>query len=378
MIPEKIYCVVMRGGTSKALFFHDRDLPQDEEERDRVILRAFGSPDRRQIDGLGGANSSTSKVAIISKSAREDADINYDFGQVSVDKPYIGKNQNCGNISSAVGPFAIDEGLVEAVEPYTTVRIYNTNTKKRIIAKVPVKDGHTLYQGDYSIDGVPGTAARVDIAFEYPAGATYGKKLPTGNAVDEVMVDGKVYHVSLVDAANPFVFVKADELGLKGTELPWEFEALPDYQKIKNVIEALRGWGAVKLGYVKDAAQAEEMSPALPKIGFVTKNIGYVDATGREIKPEDYDITGRLFSMGKMIQAYMGTGTVCTIVAANTVGTVVNEMICEKLGNEIEKLRIGHPFGVIDVSAEMEDGEVKLAVIGRTARRLMAGDVYVQ
>ena len=178
----KIPCVVMRGGTSKALFFHDRDLPADMQKRDQIILSAFGSPDLRQIDGLGGANSSTSKVAIIKPSDREDADIDYTFGQVSVDLPVVGKTMNCGNISSAVGPFAVNEGLVPAVEPVTKVRIYNTNTHKIIVSHVPVKGGRAVTEGDFAIDGVPGTGARIKLEFVSPQGAVSGKALPTGKA----------------------------------------------------------------------------------------------------------------------------------------------------------------------------------------------------
>lgn len=375
---SKIYCVIMRGGTSKALFFHDNDLPRDEKERDKLILRAFGSPDIRQIDGLGGANSSTSKVAIISPSNRDDADIDYEFGQVSVDKPYIGRAMNCGNISSAVGPFAIDEGLVKAVEPVTVVRIFNTNTKKRIIAYVPVKDGKTLYKGNYEINGVPGTASRIDIEFEDPGGAVSGKTLPTGNVQDIIKLDdGREYRVSIVDAANPVIFIKADELGLKGTELPWEYEALPNHKSINETVEKIRSWGAYLVGLVDDPAKASKESLELPKIGFFTSPVGYTDATGREIAPHSYDITGRLFSMGKIIHAYMGTGAVCTIVAANIAGTVVNEIVKPKLGSSITELRIGHPFGIMSVTAKVESGIVKSATIGRTARRLMEGWVHL-
>lgn len=378
MINQKVYCVIMRGGTSKALFFRDNDLPGDEKEREKVILRAFGSPDLRQIDGLGGANSSTSKVAIISVSAREDSDVDYDFGQVSVDKPYIGKKMNCGNISSAVGPYAVDEGLVKAVEPITVVRIFNINTQKRIISYVPVKDGKTVYKGDFKIDGVPGTSSRIDIEFEKPGGAACGKTLPTGKPKDIITIDGgRRFYVSLVDAANPVVFVRAGDLGLKGTELPWEYEALPNHKEINAAVEQIRGWAAVQLGYVDCPAKAATESLELPKIAICTDPIGYTDATGRVLQPKSHDITARLFSMGKIIHAYMGTGTVCTIVAANIKGSVVNEIVAPKLGHEITKLTIGHPFGTIDAAAKIESGEVKSATIGRTARRLMEGFVYI-
>lgn len=367
----------MRGGTSKALFFHENDLPIDTEQRDALILRAFGSPDIRQIDGLGGANSSTSKVAIISVSNRPDIDIDYTFGQVSLDQPCIGKTMNCGNISSAVGPFAIDEGLVKALEPITTVRIFNTNTQKVIVAHVPVKDRKTVYKGDFEIHGVPGTGSRIDLEFVEPGGAVTGRILPTGQPKQIVNANGKQYNVSVVDAANPIVFIRAEELGLKGTELPWEFERRPDSKDVSAVIEQIRGLAACMIGLVDDPAKAAKESPELPKIGFYTVPTTYIDATGRVIKPEQIDLVGRLFSMGKMIHAYMGTGAICTIVAANTPGTVVNEIVSSKLVNKTSELRIGHPFGVMTVKATFNEEGIKSGIIGRTARRLMEGWVYV-
>ena len=229
---QKIPCVYMRGGTSKALFFNDEDLPQDEAERDQVILSAFGSPDGRQIDGMGGANTSTSKVAIIKKSDRSDADVDYTFGQVDIFHPVVGKTMNCGNISSAVGPYAIDEGMVEVTEPVTKVRIFNTNTQKVIVEEVPVKDGRFMSEGDFSIDGVPGTASRVILKFVSPQGAASGKLLPTGNVKDIIEIDGKTYEFSFVDAANPVIFVHPEDFGVTGTEIPSEFNALPDCAEI--------------------------------------------------------------------------------------------------------------------------------------------------
>lgn len=377
----RIPCVVMRGGTSRALFFHDKDLPKDEALRDKVILSAFGSPDIRQIDGLGGATTSTSKVAVISKSERADADVDYFFGQVSVDHPVVGKTMNCGNISSAVGPFAVDEGLVEAVEPVTRVRIYNVNTKKIINARVPVKDGRALTEGDFAIDGVPGTGAKILLEFNYPQGAVSGKVLPSGSPKNVVEVDGKKYEYSFVDAANPVVFVHASQLGLKGTESPYEFEARPDCAKISRILEAIRGTAAVTIGLAKDLDDAFKNSQTLPKIGIYTEPVDYITPDGKEIKREDVDIIGRLFSMGRMIQAYMGTGAVCTMVAANIKNTLVNDIVAGDRG-VCEKLRIGHPFGIMEVESEVEmtpEGVgVSCAMIGRTARRLMDGFVYVR
>jgi len=382
---RKIPCVYMRGGTSKAVFFHDQDLPQDTEERDKVILSAFGSPDLRQIDGMGGANTSTSKVAIIKKSEREGVDVDYDFGQVSVDMPVVGKTMNCGNISSAVGPFAIDEGLVEAVEPITTVRIFNTNTNKMIVARVPVKDGKAKTEGEFAIDGVPGTGAKVQIEFSYPQGAVSGRLLPTGNARDTIEIEGKTFEYSFVDAANPVVFVWAENFGLEGTELPWEFEARTDCAEICRILEIIRGTCAITIGLAKDLADAAVNSQTLPKIAFCTVPKEYKAGDGKIISADRVDFVGRLFSLGmKMIQAYMGTGGICTVVAANTPGTIVNEIVCAGKGSDkVTTVRIGHPFGIMEVDADLEDlpdgsHAVVCGMIGRTARRIMEGNVYVR
>lgn len=380
---RKIPCVYMRGGTSKAVFFRDENLPQDAKERDKVILSAFGSPDRRQIDGMGGANTSTSKVAIIKKSDRPGIDVDYDFGQVDVMAPIVGKTMNCGNISSAVGPYAIDEGLVEAVEPMTEVHIFNTNTQKEIIAQVPVENGRFQSEGDFAIDGVPGTASKVTLKFVEPQGAASGRLLPTGHVKDTIEIDGRVYEYSFVDAANPVIFVHPEDFGVKGTEIPSEFNALPDCKEICRRLEIIRGTGAVLLGYAKDLEDARINSQTLPKIAFATKPVDYTAGSGKEIKAGNIDIVGRLFSVNmKMIDAYMGTGAICTITAANTPGTIVNEIASESLGTQkIEKLRIGHPWGVMIAKAELrEDGGegIKYGYLDRTARRIMEGNVYVR
>lgn len=382
---SRIPCVYMRGGTSKACFFHDKDLPKDPAQRDKVILSAFGSPDLRQIDGMGGANTSTSKVAIISKSEREGVDVDYDFGQVSVDLPIVGKTMNCGNISSAVGPFAIDEGLVEAVEPVTVVRIFNTNTNKIIVAHVPVKDGKAMTEGDFHIDGVPGSGGKISLEFQNPQGSVSGKLLPTGNPKDTIEIEGKTYEYSFVDAANPVVFVRAEQFGLTGTEMPWEFEARPDSKEICRILEIIRGTCAIKIGLASSLEDAAVNSQTLPKILYCTDPKGYTSGSGKEIKKEDVDYVGRMFSLGmKMIQAYMGTGSICTIVAANTPGTIANEILCKgKSDNRVKKIRIGHPFGIMEVEANLEDTAdgghvVKSGILGRTARRIMEGCVYVR
>ena len=378
---RKIPCVYMRGGTSKALFFRDEDLPNDEAARDRVILSAFGSPDRRQIDGMGGANTSTSKVAILKKSERPGIDVDYDFGQVDINAPIVGKTMNCGNISSAVGPYAVDEGLVEAVEPITEVHIFNTNTQKEIIAQVPVQDGRAVTEGDFRIDGVPGSGAKITLKFVSPQGAASGRLLPTGHARDVIELEGQRYEYSFVDSANPVIFVHPEDFGVTGTETPAQFNALPNCSEICRKLEIIRGTGAILLGFAKDLEDARINSQTLPKIAFVTRPAEYTAGSGKTISSGQIDLVGRLFSVNmKMIDAYMGTGAICTITAANTPGTIVNEIVH---GGPVSHLRIGHPWGVMDAYADLDkrpDGTYSLLSgnLDRTARRIMDGYVYVR
>lgn len=378
---RKIPCVYMRGGTSKALFFRDEDLPKDEAARDRVILSAFGSPDRRQIDGMGGANTSTSKVAILKKSERPGIDVDYDFGQVDINAPIVGKTMNCGNISSAVGPYAVDEGLVEAVEPITEVHIFNTNTQKEIIAQVPVQDGRAVTEGDFRIDGVPGSGAKITLKFVSPQGAASGRLLPTGHTRDVIELEGQRYEYSFVDSANPVIFVHPEDFGVTGTETPAQFNALPNCSEICRKLEIIRGTGAILLGFAKDLEDARINSQTLPKIAFVTRPAEYTAGSGKTISSGQIDLVGRLFSVNmKMIDAYMGTGAICTITAANTPGTIVNEIVH---GGPVSHLRIGHPWGVMDAYADLDkrpDGTYSLLSgnLDRTARRIMDGYVYVR
>ncbi|ATW25125.1 2-methylaconitate cis-trans isomerase PrpF family protein [Candidatus Formimonas warabiya] len=372
-IPVTIY----RGGTSKALIFRPENLPKDPDERDRTILAAYGSPDPRQIDGMGGADSLTSKMAIIGKSAREDADVDYTFGQVSLFNATIDYSGNCGNISSAVGPYAIDEGLVPAVEPVTPVRIFNTNTKKIIVAEVPVENGKPKVEGDFPIDGVPGTGARIVLNFLDSAGSVTGKLLPTGKARDLIDTSQGKFHVSFVDSANPVIFVGAEELGIRGTELPDEVNANP---KLTDTLEEIRGIFAVKIGRVDDWRNAKAVSPAIPKVCFVAKAQTYPASDGRMIKEDEIDIVGRMMSMQKPHKAYAVTGAVCTGTAAKIPGTVVYDLLSQEARGQ-NQIRIGHPSGKLEVEVDVEEVQesilLRKAALARTARRLMDGQVYV-
>ncbi|MFC1941437.1 2-methylaconitate cis-trans isomerase PrpF family protein [Chloroflexota bacterium] len=376
---ELIRCCIMRGGTSKAIFLMRNDLPKNEEIRDKIIQRIFGAPDVREIDGLGGADPLTSKLAIIGPSTRKDCDVDYLFGQVNLVEPMIDYVGNCGNISSAVGPFAIDEGLVDAVEPVTTVRIHQVNTNSVIIAKVPVKGNKAEVEGTHSIAGVPGTGAKILLDFSDSAGAITGKLLPTGNVTDVLHVEGEGdFEISLVDAANPLVFIQAKDLGLTGAEAPQRIDS--DAELLAR-IEKIRSFAAEKIGLVDDWRKATSERPYIPFVAICAPPISYENwTTGEQIDENSVDISIRLLFMQKMHKTYPVTGTICTVAAAMIPGTTVNQVARRGI---IEKgeLHIGHPAGIItsDGKVDKENGAfvLKRATVDRTARCLMKGYAYV-
>jgi 2-methylaconitate cis-trans-isomerase PrpF len=375
---ERIPTVLMRGGTSKGLFFHEKDLPGEIEIRDRVILAAYGSPDpyRRQMNGIGGATSVSSKTAIIKPSADPGYDVDYYFGQVSIDQPKIEFKGNCGNLSAAVGPFAVDEGLVAAREPVTTVRIFQRNTAKLIIAEVPVKDGRFEEEGDYAISGVPGTGSKVTLRFADPGGSLTGRLLPTGHLRDELKVPalGEV-PVTIMDAANPVVFVPAARIGLTGAEID-EF----DTDQVRAKLEAIRSLAAVVIGLAASPEEATRLSQAVPKIAVVSPPQTYRATNGELVEAGRIDLTARIMSMGLLHRSYAVTGGVCTVGAAMMAGTVVNETLGPASRGK-EMLLVGHPGGTMEIGAVMDKDGAGLvfreAVLGRTARRLMEGHVLV-
>ncbi len=375
---RKIPVIIQRGGTSKGIYIHEKDLPKDTKLRDKVILAIFGSPDRRQIDGLGGADPLTSKVAIISRSERNDVDVNYTFGAVDINEPIVDYKANCGNISSGVGPFAIDEGLVKAKGSETIVRIYNTNTKKSFKAYVPTYREKTKYLGDYAIDGVPGTGAKILLDYSETAGAITGKLLPTGNPTDAVSIPSiGTIEMSIVDAGNPLCFIKPEVLNFSGIEGPLDQKVIDSLGKI----ELIRGTAAKMIGLVDDSTQARIKTPAIPMLVFVSKPAPYTSFTdGHRIESGEIDFVARLFYMQEMHKTYAGTGTVCTGAAAMIEGTLVNQVTSPK-AKETGMVRIGHPDGVIPIEVEVKktaDGfHLKKAAFGRTSRRIMEGFVYV-
>jgi 2-methylaconitate cis-trans-isomerase PrpF len=353
-------------------------LPNDPQKRDAVIRAIYGSPDLRQIDGLGGADVLTSKLAIISPASRPDADVDYTFGQVSFETDLIDYQGNCGNISSAVGPFAIDEGLVAPMEPVTTVRIHLTNSSHILIAEVPVKDGKAVVCGDYAIDGCPGTGAKITLDWSNITGPTTGKLLPTGKAKDVISLDGKDYTISLVDVGNPLVFIHASSLDMKGTENPAAIEA---DKKLMSLIEKIRGVAAVWCGLVEKPEDATLKSPYIPFFAIVSEPADYATIRGLMVQAGDIDLASRLLFMLKMHKTYPITGTACTGAAVRIPGTVAWDVLREEAKTRMT-VRIGHPGGVIPVETEAvnNNGEIMMKRIGvyRTARRIMDGYVYVR
>jgi len=373
---ERVRAAVIRGGTSKGVYLLANELPADPEVRDRVILSIFGSPDPRQIDGLGGADPLTSKLAIIAPSRREDADVDYTFGYVGIEKAVVDYDGNCGNISQGVGPFAVDEGLVPVTEPATKVRIFNTNTKKIIEADVPVRDGKAITEGDFVVNGVPGTGAKIVLNFVNSGGSRTGKLLPTGNVVDKMeLADGRSVRVSLVDAANPAVFVQAADIGFTGRELPKDTTTNP---RILAIMEEIRVKAAVMM---KLAASPDKVSPAVPKVAFVAPPRDYETITGTKITAADCDLLARTKALAVMHKAYAVTGGICVGAAALINGTVVSEVVGPR-PKTTGVVRVGHPSGVSDfviAVSRKPSGEFELTQSGvaGTSRRIMDGYVYV-
>ena len=383
----KIPATYMRGGTSKGIFFKLDDLPAAAQTpgaaRDKILLRVIGSPDPygKQIDGLGNASSSTSKAVILSKSAEPDHDVDYLFGQVSIDKPFVDWSGNCGNLTAAVGAFAISNGLVDAAripsDGLCTVRIWQANIRKTIIAHVQITGGQVQETGDFELDGVTFPAAEVQIEFLDPAddGEEGGAMFPTGNLVDELEVPGiGTFPVTLINAGIPTIFLNAADIGYQGTELQEHINS--DEQALAK-FETIRAYGALKMGLIADISEAAARQHT-PKVAFVAAPQDYVSSSGKPVAAADVDLLVRALSMGKLHHAMMGTAAVAIGTAAAIPGTLVN---LAAGGNEREAVRFGHPSGTLRVGAQakLENGEWKVtkAIMSRSARVIMEGFVRV-
>lgn len=379
----RIPAVYMRGGTSKGMFFVASDLPTDPAARDRLLLRVIGSPDRygKHIDGMGGATSSTSKVVVLSKSQRPDCDVDYLFGAVAVDAPVIDWSGNCGNLSAAVGPFAISAGLVQAPADGTaTVRIWQANIAKKIISHVPMAGGEVVELGDFELDGVTFPAAEVRLEFLDPAadedGGDGGAMFPTGRKIDTLMVPGVgTIEATLINAGNPTIFVDASSLSLKGTELQADVNGK---KELLALAEAVRAHGAVAMGLVATPEEATAKRPHTPKLAFVSRPAPYTASDGKAVTADAIDMLARIFSMGQLHHAMTGTGAVAIAAAAAIPGTLVHRVA--PVGAD-GRVRFGHPSGSLNVGAEASEQAGTWAVtkvlMSRSARRLMEGFVRV-
>jgi len=365
MTQRRIRAVYMRGGTSRCLVFHEKDLPPAGLERDHILLAALGSPDPfgRQLDGLGGGISSLSKACIIGSPTHAGADVDYTFAQVEVSKPVVDYTGNCGNCSSSVGPFAIDERIVPSTDGETIVRVHNTNTKKLIVAHVPVAMGEAAVEGDFELPGVAGRGARIALDFIDPGGAGTGRLLPTGQARDTI--DGVA--ASLVDATNPVVFVRASDLGLTGAETP---QAMDADKNLSARLEKIRTTAAEMMGIPGSAAN--------PKVAVVAPPAAFAALDGARYGAEQVDLLARVISMGNCHRAFALTSAMCLAVAARINGTVVSECDGSRGKGDV---RLGHPSGVLPIAAAVgtRDGRAhaEKVTVYRTARRLMEGFVRV-
>ncbi|ANQ17135.1 2-methylaconitate cis-trans isomerase PrpF [Vibrio natriegens] len=380
----KVPATYMRGGTSKGVFFNLEDLPQEAQvagaARDNLLLRVIGSPDpyAKQIDGMGGATSSTSKTVIVSRSSQDDHDVDYLFGQVSIDKPFVDWSGNCGNLSAAVGPFAIHAGLIpqERIPEngIATVRVWQVNISKTILIHVPIVNGFVQETGEFELDGVTFPAAEIQVDFVDPADGE-GSMFPTGNLVDDLVVpDVGTFNATFINAGIPTIFIDAESIGYQGTELQ---DDINNDDAALAMFESIRAHGALKMGLISDLEEAQTRQHT-PKIAFVSKPKSYLSSSGKAVNDTDIDVLVRALSMGKLHHAMMGTAAVAIASAACVPGTLVN---LATGGGEKESVTFGHPSGTLKVGAQAKQTEqgwvVQKAIMSRSARILMEGFVRV-
>ena len=362
--------VFMRGGTSKGLFFHRRDLPAERAEWDPLFLAALGSPDPhgRQLDGMGGGLSSLSKVLVVSPATRPGMDIDYLFGQVAVDRALVDYRSNCGNLTSAVGPFAVDEGLVRPADGEAALTLHNCNLDQRIEARFPVRGGRAVVEGDAVLDGVAGQGAPIRLSFLEPGGAVTGRLLPTGRARDVLDVpDGGPIEATLIDASTALVVVRAEDLGMTGTELPDAIEADSD---LTEKLEAIRRAAGTRMGIAPETA-------SVPKVAFVAPPADWVALSGARLPADAVDLSARVISMGRPHRALPLTAALALAAAARIPGSLAAEAA---RADTDARVRLGHPSGVAEVAVDLAAGNppgVARVTVTRTARRLMEGRVFI-
>ena len=376
-----VECAIVRGGTSKGVFFVESDLPDDPGQRDEFLLRAFGSPDPRQIDGLGGADPLTSKCVIVGPGDGKDFDLRYTFAQVEIDRPHVDYGSVCGNLSSGLGYFGLLRGLLKETGTVSRARVHVVNNDAWLEVETPVEDGQGQVGGDFRIAGVPGSGAEVVLNLAGLAGARLGSVFPTGNRADELEVPGVGrVRVTLMDLGNPHVFLAAEDAGITGTESAADLDADAG---LLDRLERIRSAAAARMGLVSSVDVATAESPAAPILGVVAAPAEYTTPSGETVSPDDVDILGRLMFMQRTHKTYAGTSTACTGIAARLAGTVAAELAgpADHAGAD-SAVRIGHPSGVIASDAVVADDgsgvpQVERATVSRTARILMTGQVLV-
>lgn len=375
-----IRCTLLRAGTSKGVFLHEQDIPAPGPVRDAVLKRIMGTPDVMQIDGLGGTHLVTSKMAIIKRSNHPNADIDYTFAQTDIDRDVIDYKGNCGNISTGVGPFAIDAGLVDITEPVTKVRIYNTNTQKIFVASVPVAGGRAKVIGEFAIAGVPGTGAEIQLDYTSTVGAKTGKAVPTGNVIDKIKLEnGSELEATICDVANPCVYVRASDVGLTGSELP---ERINSDDELTTFLREIRGKAGAMIGLCSDWRLIDDQSALLPMLVFVAPPADYIDMNKKRVLASSMDLRARLVFLNRCHESMAGTGSMCTAAASRLHGSIVNQALASE-SSKRGTLNIGHPLGVMTVNVKTRPANVVGAVefeslgFSRTARRIMDGFVYV-
>jgi len=373
----KIPCVYMRGGTSKGAMFMKKDLPEDKSLWDDIFIKVMGGPDLKQIDGLGGTVSSNNKIVIVSSSTKDDIDVEYLVAQVLVGEPVVDYSANCGNMTSAVGPYAISQGLVKADKPTTKVRMLNLNTDKVIEEYVPTKDGFVEENGDCSIAGIDGTGAELKVNFIDPAGAKTGMLFPTGSRIDEIVVEGLGrITATIADISSITVFIIGRDIGIKGDELP---SSLNNDKRFLDAVERIRGTAAMKLGLVDKWQDAATRTAGTPKLVILAPPTDYTDVAGRAVMKEDMDVCVRVISVGAVHKASPLTCAMAIGGVSFIEGTVIESCIKDK--KTADSVRIGHPSGVMKVYVDYEtDGEIRFNGIAcqRTARKIMEGYVYIR
>lgn len=369
--------VFMRGGTSKGCMFKREDLPEDQKEWDEIFLKVMGNPDPKQIDGMGGTVSSNNKIVVVWKSDLPEVDIEYLVGQVIVGEDRIDYKANCGNMTAAVGPFAVEEKMVAISQPVTKVRLLNKNTGKSINIQVPIDDETNTFaeRGDCRIAGIDGTAAEVLVDFVNPAGAKTGKLFPTGKRKENLeLLDGRIIEISILDVGGPLVVVRAEDVGSSGTEMP---DVLSGNAELSDLVEYIRGSVSKLLGFAEDLDDAVVNSPGVPKIALVSSPKSYVDIAKQQVNETDMDICARVYSIFKCHKAIPVTAACGISVAALFDGTLVQE-ISRKV-ESTNGIRIGHPSGIMKIfpTVDIEKNDVQEVGVQRTARRIMDGMVYI-